>query len=81
MKDDNDLLIGIAVFITVFLFLGMFGFGGMVGCGYDAMGNWGYSLDGTWIFWSLFKVLILVALLLFILWLIKQLQNDNNKRK
>jgi len=33
MKDDNNLLIGIIIIIAVavFLFFGMFGFGGMMG--------------------------------------------------
>jgi uncharacterized membrane protein len=44
------------------------------------MGNWGYGFGGMWIFGFLFMALILVALVLFILWLVKQLQNDNRKR-
>lgn len=74
---DNNLLIGAIIVIAVFLVLGMFGFGGM---GYGMMGNWGYGFGGMWIFGALFMVLILVALILFILWLVKQLQNDKIKR-
>ena len=33
MKDDNNLLIGIIIAVAVFIILGMFSFGGM-------MGNW-----------------------------------------
>jgi len=78
MRENNDLLIGIIIVIAVFLVLGMFGFGGMMGSGYGMMG--GFGLGSMWIFGFLFMALILVALVLFILWLIKQLQ-DNNKRK
>ena len=78
--EDNNLLIGIIIAVVIFLVFGMFGFGGMMGGGYGMMGNWNYSFGGMWIFGFLFMALIIVALLLFILWLIKQLQNDNKKR-
>ena len=77
--ENNNLLIGIIIAVAVFLLLGMFGFGGMMG-GYGMMGNWNYGLGGMWIFGFLFMTLILVALVLFILWLIKQLQNDNKRK-
>ena len=76
MKDNNNLLIGIIIAVAVFLLLGMFGFGGMMGGGYGMMGNCGYGFGGMWIFGFLFMTLILVALVLFILWLVKQLQED-----
>ena len=79
MKEDNNLLIGIIITVAVFLFFGMFGFGGMVGNGYGMMGGFGFG--GMWIFGFLFMTLTLVALVLFILWLVKQLQNDNSKRR
>lgn len=82
MKENNNLLAGIIIAVTVFLLLGMFGFGGMMGGGYGMMGNWGYGFGGggMWIFGFLFMALILVALVLFILWLIKQLQDDKDKK-
>ncbi len=80
MKDNNNLLIGIIITVAVFLLLGMFGFGGMMGGGYGMMGNWGYGFGGMWIFGFLFMALILVALILFILWLVKQLRYDNRKK-
>ena len=69
MKDNNNLIIGIVIAAVVFLLLGMFGFGGM-------MSNWGYGFGSMWVFGFLFMTLILAALILFILWLIKQLQGD-----
>lgn len=80
MKDNNNLLIEIIIAVTVFLLLGMFGFGGMMGGGYGMMGNWGYGFGGMWIFGFLFMTLILIALILFILWLVKQLQDDNKRK-
>ena len=74
MKENNNLLIGIIIAVAVFLFFGMFGFGGM-------MGNVGYGFGGMWIFGFLFMTLILVALVLFILWLVKQLQDDKSRRR
>ena len=79
MKENNNLLMGIVIAVAVFLLLGMFGFSGMMG-GYGMMGNWNYGFGGRWIFGFLFMALILVALVLFILWLVKQLQSDNRKR-
>ena len=76
MKDNNDLLIGILIAVAVFLLFGMFGFGGMMGGGYGMMGNWGYGFGGMWVFGFLFMILILAALALFIMWLVKQLQED-----
>ena len=76
MEDNNNLLIGIIIAVVVFLFLGMFGFVGMMN--YCMMNSLGFSY--MWIFGFLFMALIIVALLLFILWLIKQLQNDNRRK-
>jgi len=68
-KDKNTLVwIFIAVIVILF-FIGSFGMGG-----YGMMGNWNYGFGGMWIFGFLFMALILVALILFILWLVKQLQ-------
>jgi len=78
--ENNNLLIGIAIAVAIFLLFGMFGFGGMMGGYGGMMGNWGYGFGGMWIFGFLFMALILIALVLFILWLAKQLQNDSRKR-
>ena len=73
-NEYNILIIVIVVILALFLFsgFGMMGFGGM-------MGN--YSFSGMWIFGFLFMALILVALVLFIIWLIKQLQTPVRDRK
>ncbi len=77
MKDDNNLIIGIVIAVVVFLLLGMFSFGEMMG-GYGMMGGFGFG--SMWIFGFIFMALILIALVLFIMWLIKQLQDDKSKR-
>ena len=78
---DNNLFIRIIIAVAVFLLLGMFGFGGMMGGGYGMMGNLGYGFGYMWIFGFLFMTLILIALVLFILWLVKQLQDDKGRRR
>ncbi len=78
MNDNNNLLIGIIIAVAVFLLFGMLGFGGMMGGGYGMMGGFGFG--SMWIFGFLFMALIPIALILFILWLIKQLQNDKSRR-
>ena len=50
---------------------GMIEYGGMMG---------GFGFSYMWIFGFLFMALILVALILLILWLIKQLQQDNKRK-
>ena len=76
MEKDKSALIWIliAVILAIFLF-GNFGMSG-----YGMMGNLNYGFGGMWIFGFLFMTLILVALILFILWLVKQLQNDNKRK-
>ena len=69
-KQDNILTWIIIAVLAVLLFGGFgmmgfpFGFGGMM---------YGYGFSGMWIFGWLFMILILIALVLFITWLIKQL--------
>jgi len=77
--EDNNLIIGIIITVVVFLLLGMSGFGGMMG-GDGMVGNWSYGFGGMWIFGFLFMTLVLVALVLFIFWLIKQMQTPKSSR-
>ena len=68
----NETLIWVIVAVAVsFLLFGEFGFGsygGMMGMMYGNYGN------GMMFFGWLYGVLILVALVLFIVWLVKQIQ-------
>ena len=73
MKQDNS-LIWIVVAVAAFLLIGSFGFGG---AGYGMMGMmYGNYGSGMMFFGWIFGVLILVALILFIMWLIKQIQSN-----
>lgn len=47
-----------------------FGSWGMMGAGYGSM----------WFFGFIFQILVIVALVLLILWLIKQLQNPRHRK-
>lgn len=71
MKQDNS-LIWVVIAVAAFLLIGSFGFGwagyGMMPMMYGSYGS------GMMFFGWIFGVLILVALILFIMWLIKQLQ-------
>jgi len=66
-KKDNS-LIYIVIVATALLILVSFGFGG---AGYGMMGNYG---SGMMFFGWIFGLLTLVALVLFIIWLVKQIQ-------
>ena len=73
MKEDNSLLIVVIVLLVLLFFSGGIG---MMGFGYGGMmtmmaGTFGL---GMMLFGWLFGVLIFVALILFIVWLIKQIQ-------
>jgi len=77
---ENNIAPSVVIALVILLAISgfsMMGFGGIGGM----MGNWNYGFGGMWIFGFLFMTLILVALVLFILWLSKQLQSDNNKRR
>ena len=71
MKNEDALIFVIITVLAIFLFSSF----GMMGGGYGMMGGFGFG--GMWIFGFLFMTLILVALILFIAWLVKQLQDDN----
>ncbi len=69
MKKQNNALTWSVIAVIIILLFGGFGmmgfpFGGMM-----------YGFSGMWIFGWLFMVLILVALVLFIIWLIKEISD------
>ena len=74
---ENETIIAVVIVFAVIILFGGFGMMGFSSYGYGGMmGNFGYGFGGMWLFGSLFMVLILVALVLFIAWLIKQLQKS-----
>jgi len=74
MKHKNDnLVIAIVIIVAVVILssgFGMMGFGG----GYGMMGISNYGFGGMWIFGFFFMTLGIIALFLFIVWLLKQLK-------
>lgn len=79
---ENNQIAVIIIIAVVLLFL--FGGFGMIGCNNYGMGgmmNWmiGGGFGTMWIFGSIIWILIIIAFVLFIMWLIKQLQNTGKK--
>src|SRR3989344_2341178 len=69
----------VAIVLAVVLLL-LFGGFGMMGFGGWGMMNWFYPDFGfSWIFMLVIRVLVIVALVLFILWLIRQLNSGGKK--
>lgn len=75
MKTEEIILIAVVVVLGLF-FLG--GFGGMMGWGIGG-GMMSGVFGGMWVFGWLFMILIMVALVLFIIWLVKQLQGEQDR--
>ena len=79
MKNNENWIIAVVVVLVVLLF-GSFGFG-MMGSyrDYGMMGAYcgGYGYMG--IFMMLIWALVIIALVLGIMWLIRQLQNPNQR--
>lgn len=70
MKDKNVVIGMIITFLVILLFGG---FGMMSWSGYGMMGMmYGYD-SGMWIFNWIYMILVAVALVLLIIWLIKQI--------
>lgn len=80
MKNENNQFIVIIVAVVVILLFGGFGMGGYGWAG-GMMGTSNYGFGGMWMFGWLFMILITIALVLFIIWITKQLQNNSHKRK
>ena len=66
---DNSVVLIAAVVVGALLLSGFFGFGGM-------MGGYGYSMMGGYggFFGPIIMILFTIALILFIIWLINQIQ-------
>jgi len=83
MKTDNALITIVIVILALFLILGLFG--GMIGYSNYGMGGmmqWMYPGLGFMPFFGwLFMILIVIALVLFIAWLVKQLQHPQETRR
>jgi len=77
---ENEITILVVVVLALVLLFGGFGMMGFSSYGYGGMMNWMYSGFGAgfgfmWLFGGIVTILIVVALVLSIVWLIKQIQN------
>jgi uncharacterized membrane protein len=81
MKSEHVVVIVVVVLALVFLFsgFGMMGFSGNYGGMMSGFNNFGFGF--MWLFGWLFMALLLVALVLFIIWIVKQLQEPQKKRR
>ena len=83
MERDNRLIWSVIAIVLFFLLFVMplngSSWGGLCGMmgGYGY--NYGYGMMGG--FGWIFMLLIIVALILFIIWIIQQVQDNNKKRK
>ncbi|GEM_PF-4089450 len=80
---ENKELILILIFITVFIFLGSsFGMMGFWGYGRGSMMQGVFSGSNSFGFFGIFFcTLIFIAIVLFIFWLIKGLQDTKGRKK
>jgi len=77
MKRNDETAVAIVLAVVLLLLFGGFG---MMGFGGWGMMNWFYPDFGfSWIFMLVIRVLVIVALVLFILWLIRQLNSGGKK--
>ena len=79
-KNNENLVWIVAVIALIVLLFGGIGmgFGGYGGMGSMMYGSYG---SGMMLFGWLYGVFILIALILFIVWLVKQITKDNRGRR
>lgn len=81
MKTENLILTIVVAFIFLFLLSEIFGMMGYNNYGYGMMGGMFGGFGFMPFFGWLFMILIFVALVLFIAWLVKQLQIPHETKK
>ncbi len=80
MKTENLVLMIVLIILALFVFSNLFGYGtrgynyGMMGMMNNFFGGFGFM----WLYGSLFMILIFVALVLFVVWLVRQLQQPQH---
>lgn len=84
-NSDSNLIISVlAALLILFAFtsvgrMGYGDYGGMMNYGYGMMSG-GYGFGGMYIFGWLIMTLVLIALVLFIMWLIKQISGERRQK-
>ncbi len=74
-RKNNEMIIIAVIVLVLIIFFGSFGL--------MRMWNYGWMFPAfgfMWIFMFIIPILVIIALILFILWLVKQLQNKGEKR-
>lgn len=76
MKSENNTIVIALIAVLIVLSFGFISPYGMMGnySGYGMMSRFFPAFGFMWIFGGLFMILIAIALILFIVWLIKQIQ-------
>jgi len=75
---NNEAVIGIIAAVVGLFLISIFT-APMLGYTRYGYGMMSYGFGSMWLFGWLFMVLVIVALVLLIMWLVKQLQNPNNQ--
>ena len=82
MNKENNTIIVVIVLLLIFL-----AFGGFEMMGYNNYGGMYRMMNGfyggfgfMWIFGGLIMILVLITLVLFIIWLIKQLSDERGRK-
>lgn len=81
MKTENLILSIVIAFLAVFVISLLSGMMSYNSYGIGMMGNFFGGFGFMWLFGWLFMILILVALVLFIIWMVKQLQPPQQSRR
>ena len=77
-RENNTALI---VIVVILLFVGMGSFGMMGLGGYGMMGRYYGGFGGMWLFGGLFMGLVFIALILAVIWLVRQLNVSEERTK
>ena len=80
--EKNETTIVIVIMVAIVLLFSGFGMMGFGGYGMHNMADWMYGtgFGFMWIFGMIIWILIITALVLFILWLVKQLESQNKRK-
>jgi uncharacterized membrane protein len=84
MKTENLILTIVIAIVAIFAISTLFNSFSYGNYGYGMMGMmgnfWGGGFGSMWLFGWLFMPLIVIALVLFIAWLVQQLQHPKHRR-
>ena len=79
MNKENNTALIVIVAVLLFVVMGSFSMMGFGGYGYGMMGGYYGGFGGMWLFGWLFTGLIFIALILAIIWLVRQINSPEEK--